>query len=293
MRHERMSISGEYNSTVEASTSHGWSSAVELCPGPNGRVENGSVQNLPYKAGYTSSGSDQFPSSSNYDAQDRTRQIIFKLFVKDPNDFPGALRTQIFNWLSHSPSEMESYIRPGFVVLSVYLSMPSTAWFQGSEFSRKTFYSESIHYCKFKILISGGVEGFWFWWTGSWYHIKMERKMVVLEWPLYNFDRDWCALVKTLLDILVVKNSGKDGLSRECMEELSEINLLNRAVKRKCRDMVELLVHYSLMSSNGSLNMKRMLCDHLNMKRLTNLMFVINIGSRVFFCSFLDYDTHL
>lgn len=35
---------------------------------------------------------------------------------------------QIYNWLSNSPSEMESYIRPGCVVLSIYVSMPSTAW---------------------------------------------------------------------------------------------------------------------------------------------------------------------
>lgn len=40
---------------------------------------------------------------------------------------------QIYNWLAHSPSEMESYIRPGCVVLSVYASMSSTAWEQVSE----------------------------------------------------------------------------------------------------------------------------------------------------------------
>lgn len=40
---------------------------------------------------------------------------------------------QIYNWLSNSPSEMESYIRPGCVVLSVYLSMPFAAWVQVSK----------------------------------------------------------------------------------------------------------------------------------------------------------------
>lgn len=40
---------------------------------------------------------------------------------------------QIYNWLSNSPSEMESYIRPGCVVLSVYASMPSVAWEQVSK----------------------------------------------------------------------------------------------------------------------------------------------------------------
>lgn len=41
---------------------------------------------------------------------------------------------QIHNWLSNSPSEMESYIRPGCVVLSLYLSMPLFAWNQVSYF---------------------------------------------------------------------------------------------------------------------------------------------------------------
>ncbi|KAJ4967329.1 hypothetical protein NE237_019178 [Protea cynaroides] len=423
MKHERMSISGEYNGTVEASTTRGWSSALELCTQPNGRVENDSVQNLPYQAGYTSSsGSDQSPSSSNSDAQDRTGRIIFKLFGKDPNDFPATLRTQIFNWLSRSPSEMESYIRPGCVVLSVYLSMPSTAWFQlqedllqrvnsllqvqDSNFWRSGRFlvqvdrqlvshkDGKVHLCnswriwsapelicvsplavvggketslvlkgrnltvpgtKIHCTYKGGymskeVSGSAY--EGTMYDdssmesfkfpggspgvlgrffIEVENglkgncfpiiiaddticeELKVLESELeadtgmacvsedhledfrqrrsredilhflnelgwvfqgnitpfrseglgsshvrfkylltFSVDRGWCALVKTLLDILVAKNSGKDGLLRECMDALSEINLLNRAVKRKCRNMVELLVDYSLMSSNGS-----------------------------------------
>ena len=39
---------------------------------------------------------------------------------------------QIYNWLANSPSEMESYIRPGCVVLSVYVSMSYVAWEQVS-----------------------------------------------------------------------------------------------------------------------------------------------------------------
>lgn len=81
-------------------------------------------------SGYTSSGSDQSPISSDSDTQERTSRIIFKLFGKDPSDFPQMLRTQIFEWLSHSPSDMESYIRPGCVILTVFASMPSAAWDQ-------------------------------------------------------------------------------------------------------------------------------------------------------------------
>ncbi|KAH9324742.1 hypothetical protein KI387_004920 [Taxus chinensis] len=79
---------------------------------------------------YTSSGSDQSPTSSNSDTQERTSRIIFKLFGKDPSDFPQTLRTQILEWLSYSPSDMESYIRPGCVILSVFASMPKVVWDQ-------------------------------------------------------------------------------------------------------------------------------------------------------------------
>ncbi|XP_042494799.1 squamosa promoter-binding-like protein 14 [Macadamia integrifolia] len=416
MKLERASVSVEDNGTVEASSTRGWSSALELFKGPNGRVENGSVQIPPYQAGYaSSSGSDHSPSSSNSDAQDRTGRIIFKLFDKDPSDFPGTLRTQIYNWLSHCPAEMESYIRPGCVVLSVYVSMPSTAWDQlqedlllrvnsliqdpDSDFWRSGRFlvhtdrklvshkDGIVRLCKSwrtwsapelvsvsPLAIVGGKEtslvlkGRNLTVPGTKIHctymggyiskevsglpcegivydnssleilkftagapgvlgrcfIEVEnsfkgncfpviiaddticQELNVLEsefeegtehlqdfarprsredilhflnelgWVLqgkstplrsegldssyvrfkylftFSVDRGWCALVKTLLDILMEKHSGKDGVSKECMEALSEIHLLNRAVKRKCRSMVKLLVHYSLTSSNAS-----------------------------------------
>ncbi|XP_016507693.2 squamosa promoter-binding-like protein 1 [Nicotiana tabacum] len=74
------------------------------------------------------SASTQSPSSSSSDAQSRTDRIVFKLFGKDPTDFPYVLRAQILDWLSHSPSEIESYIRPGCIVLTVYLRLPESAW---------------------------------------------------------------------------------------------------------------------------------------------------------------------
>ncbi|KAK3164172.1 hypothetical protein QOZ80_1AG0013720 [Eleusine coracana subsp. coracana] len=58
----------------------------------------------------------------------RTDKIVFKLFGKEPKDFPVNLRAQILNWLSHCPSEMESYIRPGCVILTVYLRLPNWMW---------------------------------------------------------------------------------------------------------------------------------------------------------------------
>ncbi|XP_058724125.1 squamosa promoter-binding-like protein 14 [Vicia villosa] len=92
-----------------------------------------SVQSVPFKAGYASSGSDYSPPSLNSDTQDRTGRIMFKLFDKHPSHFPGTLRTQIYNWLSTRPSDLESYIRPGCVVLSIYATMSSAAWVQLEE----------------------------------------------------------------------------------------------------------------------------------------------------------------
>ncbi|XP_010469241.1 PREDICTED: squamosa promoter-binding-like protein 12 [Camelina sativa] len=74
------------------------------------------------------SASDQSPSSSSRDAPSRTDRIVFKLFGKVPNDFPVALRGQILDWLAHTPTDMESYIRPGCIVLTVYLRQDEASW---------------------------------------------------------------------------------------------------------------------------------------------------------------------
>ncbi|XP_031279779.1 squamosa promoter-binding-like protein 1 [Pistacia vera] len=82
----------------------------------------------PQTSGNSDSASAQSPSSSSGDAQSRTDRIVFKLFGKEPNDFPRVLRAQILDWLSHSPTDMESYIRPGCVILTVYLRQAEAAW---------------------------------------------------------------------------------------------------------------------------------------------------------------------
>ncbi|KAL6952972.1 hypothetical protein U1Q18_041380 [Sarracenia purpurea var. burkii] len=70
------------------------------------------------------------PSSSSGEAQSRTDRIVFKLFGKDPNDFPLVLRKQILDWLSHSPTDIESYIRPGCIILTIYLRLGKSNWEQ-------------------------------------------------------------------------------------------------------------------------------------------------------------------
>lgn len=60
--------------------------------------------------------------------ESRTDKIVFKLFGKEPKDFPVDLRAQMLNWLSHYPSDMESHIRPGCVILTIYLRLPNWMW---------------------------------------------------------------------------------------------------------------------------------------------------------------------
>ncbi|KAI3841217.1 hypothetical protein MKX03_004921 [Papaver bracteatum] len=82
----------------------------------------------PQTSANSDSASDQSPSSSSGDAQTRTDRIVFKLFGKDPNDFPLVLRSQVLDWLSNSPTEIESYIRPGCIMLTIYLRLVDSMW---------------------------------------------------------------------------------------------------------------------------------------------------------------------
>ncbi|OAY48854.1 squamosa promoter-binding-like protein 1 [Manihot esculenta] len=92
-------------------------------------IQQDSHQSSPPQTSRNSdSASAQSPSSSSGDAQSRTDRIIFKLFGKEPNDFPLALRAQILDWLSHSPTDIESYIRPGCVILTIYLRQADATW---------------------------------------------------------------------------------------------------------------------------------------------------------------------
>ncbi|KAM6541376.1 hypothetical protein CsatB_005823 [Cannabis sativa] len=90
-------------------------------------VQQDSHQSSPPQTN-SDSASAQSPSSSNGEAQSRTDRIVFKLFGKEPNDFPLVLRAQILDWLSHSPSDIESYIKPGCIILTIYLRQSDSAW---------------------------------------------------------------------------------------------------------------------------------------------------------------------
>ncbi|XP_028098790.1 squamosa promoter-binding-like protein 14 isoform X1 [Camellia sinensis] len=420
---ERISAIQEVKENVEISAAHGCVTSLELFGGSNRGADSGSFQTLPYQAGYTSSsGSDHSPSSLNSEAQvDRTGRIIFKLFGKDPSQLPGTLRTQVYNWLSHSPSEMESYIRPGCVVLSIYISMSSSSWEQlegnllqhvnslvwdsatdfwrngrflvhtgrqlachkdgkirlckswtawrppelisvsplavvgGQETSlflrgrnlnipgtkihcthgylskevpgsacQETIYDERslvrfkingvspavLGRCfievengfkgtSFPVIIAdanicqelrlleseldeaakihdtisenqicnfgrpGSKEEVLHFLNELGWLFQRKRNSSTIEVPdytltrfkflfIFTVERDFCALVRTLLDMLLQRDLDRGEPSRESLEILSEICLLNRAVKRRCRNMVELLIHYSVLSGNDT-----------------------------------------
>ncbi|XP_038680732.1 squamosa promoter-binding-like protein 1 isoform X2 [Tripterygium wilfordii] len=95
---------------------------------PSWRQQDSHQSSPPQTSGNSDSASAQSPSSSNGDAQSRTGRIVFKLFGKEPNDFPLVLRAQILDWLSHSPTDIESYIRPGCIILTIYLRQAEDAW---------------------------------------------------------------------------------------------------------------------------------------------------------------------
>ncbi|GAB2262786.1 hypothetical protein Droror1_Dr00003783 [Drosera rotundifolia] len=82
----------------------------------------------PQVSGTSDAASAPSPSSSSQEAESRTDRIVFKLFGKEPNEFPILMRAQILDWLAHSPTEIESYIRPGCIVLTIYLRLSEPIW---------------------------------------------------------------------------------------------------------------------------------------------------------------------
>ncbi|KAJ0978668.1 hypothetical protein J5N97_014142 [Dioscorea zingiberensis] len=132
----------------------------------------------PQTSGNSEPISTQSLSSSNGDAQSRTDRIVFKLFGKDPSDFPIGLRAQVLDWLSHSPTDMESYIRPGCIILTIYLCLPELAW---KELCRDL--SSGLH----KLLQISGDD----FWRSGWIYARVQHQIaflyngqVVLDTPL-------------------------------------------------------------------------------------------------------------
>ncbi|PKA52837.1 Squamosa promoter-binding-like protein 15 [Apostasia shenzhenica] len=70
---------------------------------------------------------------------------------------------------------------------------------------------------------------------------------------IFAVERDWLVLTRTLLDILVEVSLKDGGFMHESLGMLSAVQLLSRAVERKCQKMIHLLLHYSLQPSPSNL----------------------------------------
>ncbi|KAE9618852.1 putative transcription factor SBP family [Lupinus albus] len=106
-------------------------------------------------------------SSSSGEAQSRTDRIVFKLFGKEPNDFPLVLRAQILDWLSHSPTDIESYIRPGCIVLTIYLRQDEAVW-------DELCYNLSSNLNR---LLNVSEDSFW---RTGWVHIRVQHQIAFI-----------------------------------------------------------------------------------------------------------------
>jgi Ankyrin repeat len=71
---------------------------------------------------------------------------------------------------------------------------------------------------------------------------------------VFSVERDWCVVTKTLLDMLTKMSLGNETLAQKSLETVGEIYLLNRAVRRKCRKMVDMLLQFTVPTDNGSDN---------------------------------------
>ncbi|KAJ8528912.1 hypothetical protein K7X08_030652 [Anisodus acutangulus] len=129
-------------------------------------------------SGNSGSTSTLSPSNSSGEAQSRTDRIVFKLFGKDPSDFPTTLRKQILDWLGHSPTDIESYIRPGCIILTIYLRMDKSLW-------EELYCDLSSSLTK---LLNASADSFW---KNGWIYSRVQHRVafmfngqVVLDTPL-------------------------------------------------------------------------------------------------------------
>ena len=87
----------------------------------------------------------------------------------------------------------------------------------------------------------------------SYMHLVPDYSLDRLKFVLtFSVERNCCMLVKTLLDMLVDKHFEGPWLSTASVEMLNAIQLLNRAVKRKYVNMVDMLIYYSVPSKNDA-----------------------------------------
>ncbi|KAG2544740.1 hypothetical protein PVAP13_9KG378097 [Panicum virgatum] len=153
-------------------------------------MQQDSTQSPPQTSGNSDSTSTQSLSSSNGDAQCRTDKIVFKLFNKVPSDLPPVLRSQILGWLSSSPTDIESYIRPGCIILTVYLRLVESAW-------RELSGNMSLHLDK---LLNSSTDNFW---ASGLVFVMVRQQLafmhngqIMLDRPLAPSSHQYCKILR-------------------------------------------------------------------------------------------------
>ncbi|GFP83086.1 squamosa promoter-binding-like protein 12 [Phtheirospermum japonicum] len=143
--------------------------------GPSWLYQDSQRSSPPQTSGNSGSTS---TSTSSGEAQSRTDRIVFKLFGKDPSDFPLVLRKQILDWLSNSPTDIESYIRPGCIILTIYLRMDKSNW--------EELYCDLAS--RLRRLLGSYTDPFW---SNGWIYARVQNRVtfmcngqVVLDTPL-------------------------------------------------------------------------------------------------------------
>lgn len=107
----------------------------------------------------------------------------------------NCLKLQILDWLSHSPTEIESYIRPGCVVLTIYLRLPESAWEEVMHVNRKPI----------------------MWSSWAVYGNLLTRKLIAL----YSFLMIWAPVwVGFWMSLVVMASGQKDGCTSGCRTKL-------------------------------------------------------------------------
>ncbi|KAK3025322.1 hypothetical protein RJ639_043831 [Escallonia herrerae] len=143
----------------------------------------------PQTSGNSGSTSSLSPSSSSGETQSRTDRIVFKLFGKDPSEIPLVLRKKILDWLSHSPTDIESYIRPGCVLLTIYLRMEKSTW-------EELFCDLN---CSLRRLLDASNDSFW---STGWIYARVPHRVafvyngqIVLDTPLPRKNQTKCRIL--------------------------------------------------------------------------------------------------
>ncbi|XP_059289449.1 squamosa promoter-binding-like protein 1 [Lycium ferocissimum] len=222
-------------------------------------------------SGNSGSTSTLSPSNSSGEAQSRTDRIVFKLFGKDPSDFPTTLRKQILDWLAHSPTDIESYIRPGCIILTMYLRMDKSLW-------EELYCDLSSSLTK---LLDASADSFW---KTGWIYTRVQHRVafifngqVVLDTPLPVKSHRSCRL--SIIKPLAAS------FSKEVQFLVKGFNLSQPTTRLLCALEGKYLVHGSCTDMMGGVDSY---IEHEEMQSLSFPCLMPNIAGR----GFIEVEDH-